>query len=52
VCRIYLIKEGGWTVIHYALDVNQLHYLFSKEKGEVCLLVIVLNKECLRIEMK
>ena len=33
VCRVYLVKEGGWVKIHDALDVNELHYQFSKQKG-------------------
>eukprot|EP00828_Plagiopyla_frontata_P004346 TRINITY_DN1154_c0_g1_i1.p1 TRINITY_DN1154_c0_g1~~TRINITY_DN1154_c0_g1_i1.p1 ORF type:complete len:288 (+),score=35.55 TRINITY_DN1154_c0_g1_i1:78-941(+) len=35
VCRVYLVKEGGWVKIHDALDVNELHYQFCKEKGMV-----------------
>jgi len=33
VIRIYHIHKDGWTIIHDALDVDQLHYKFDKEKN-------------------
>lgn len=34
VVRVYHVhKNGGWNLIHDALDVSQLHYEFENSKG-------------------
>jgi len=33
VIRVYHIHKDGWTIIHEALNVDELHYKFQKEKN-------------------
>merc|ERR1712014_263915 len=33
VVRVYHVHEKGWTKVIAGQDVNELHYMYAKEKG-------------------